>query len=156
MRQKAARSGPVREGLAGNARWAGKSAAATYMSSEPSRSSLYSPQGGHAEVQMRQVLLIGILSLATALGASAADKGKCTDASGKTVACPKPSKDDNEVTVTTPLSRPRYEETGPVRPRPDLAMPGMATALCKDGTYSKATQPTAACSIHGGVQQWGR
>ncbi len=38
-------------------------------------------------------------------------------------------------------------------PAPSNA-PADATALCKDGSYSKAQHHRRACSKHGGVQQW--
>ena len=32
--------------------------------------------------------------------------------------------------------------------------PKRATGSCRDGTYTKATSRSGACSKHGGVQQW--
>jgi len=32
--------------------------------------------------------------------------------------------------------------------------PSNATALCKDGTYSKSAHRTGTCSYHGGVVTW--
>jgi len=43
--------------------------------------------------------------------------------------------------------------THAVKPKPSDA-PQDATAKCKDGSYSKATQHAGACSGHGGVAEW--
>jgi hypothetical protein len=32
--------------------------------------------------------------------------------------------------------------------------PTGATAMCKDGTYSKSTHRSGTCSSHGGVASW--
>jgi len=40
-----------------------------------------------------------------------------------------------------------------VKPKPSSA-PADATAKCKDGTYSHASQHRGACSNHGGVAEW--
>jgi hypothetical protein len=40
-----------------------------------------------------------------------------------------------------------------VKPKPSDA-PADATAKCKDGSYSHATQHRGACSGHGGVAEW--
>ena len=40
-----------------------------------------------------------------------------------------------------------------IKPRPSGA-PQDATAKCKDGSYSRATQHRGACSSHGGVAEW--
>jgi|HubBroStandDraft_6_1064221.scaffolds.fasta_scaffold5795462_1 hypothetical protein len=37
---------------------------------------------------------------------------------------------------------------------PDPGAPAGATARCRDGTYSFGQQRVAACSGHGGIEQW--
>lgn len=103
---------------------------------------------------MRRIILAAILSLALAPAAFAeSTAAKCIDAAGKPTACPQPPK--GEVNITAPVRTPD-EGLSPTLKSPDSTIPPMATALCKDGTYSKSPQPTTACSIHGGVAQWVR
>ena len=42
----------------------------------------------------------------------------------------------------------------PVATTPTSAPPKGATALCKDGTYSKSKTHSGTCSRHGGVGKW--
>ena len=103
---------------------------------------------------MRSIVLAAAacMALAPAVPAFAADKGDktCHDDAGRVIACPAPDK--NEVNVAaTHFNKP---ETGPINKRPDLAIPPMATAVCRDGAYYNGTQPGAACDAHGGVAQW--
>jgi hypothetical protein len=37
---------------------------------------------------------------------------------------------------------------------PNAALPGVATARCKDGTLSAKKNESGVCSDHGGVEQW--
>jgi len=48
---------------------------------------------------------------------------------------------------------PRQSAANAVKPKLSDA-PEDATAKCKDGTYSHATQHRGACSGHGGVAEW--
>jgi hypothetical protein len=112
---------------------------------------------------MRQFVLAAAVSLALtpASIAWAADPpaAQCKDAAGRTVACPTDSRQgsgkNSDVTVAAPFSRPK-PDPGDLKRSPDATIPPMASALCQDGTYSRATQRAVACELHGGVAQWVR
>ena len=104
---------------------------------------------------MRRIVLAALVSLAltpAAWAQGAQPQDQCKDADGKPIACPTPSKP--EVTVKAPPHKPTPPPEGPTVKSPDSTIPPMATALCRDGSYSNATQPGASCAIHGGVAQW--
>jgi hypothetical protein len=52
--------------------------------------------------------------------------------------------------VTAPVSTPHSEPMN----TPSAAMPGGATAKCKDGSLSNSKHHSGTCSGHGGVDQW--
>ena len=105
---------------------------------------------------MRPIAFIALVSLAIAPAALAqpasdAPAAQCKDAQGRPVACAPKTK--SEVQVASPLRKPG-PEVSPTLTSPDSTIPAMATAQCRDGTFSKAPYPTASCALHGGVQQW--
>jgi hypothetical protein len=56
-----------------------------------------------------------------------------------------------ELCVQLMASLSRYRQSLPPPPPPP---PEGATALCRDGTYSKSKSRSGACSYHGGVKEW--
>jgi hypothetical protein len=105
---------------------------------------------------MRPIALLALASLALAPAALAQPSGgaaaaQCKDSQGRTVACAQKPK--SEVQVEAPLRKPP-PDMSPTLTSPDSTIPAMATAQCRDGTFSTAPYPTASCALHGGVQQW--
>jgi serine/threonine-protein kinase len=54
----------------------------------------------------------------------------------------------------SPAAPPPKPATKPTTVAPAGPPPAGATAMCKDGTYSKSKQHSGACSHHGGVSKW--
>ena len=88
---------------------------------------------------------------------AAKDAGKATKAAGKTAgdetkAAAKETKDATKNAAKATGSA-AQSAANSVKPKPSDA-PQDATAKCKDGAYSHATQHRGACSGHGGVAEW--
>jgi hypothetical protein len=93
--------------------------------------------------------LIPVACLTAVLGFSAPSTAQVTDAlkhagqatvdAGKTV-----------VTATEHAGKKVGTETKKVV----TGVPKGATGLCRDGTYTRTTTRSGACSKHGGVQRW--
>ena len=89
-------------------------------------------------------------SAGKAVGKGAATAGKATGNAAETAA--KDTKDATK-TAAKATGNAASATANAIKPKPSDAPPD-ATAKCKDGSYSHATQHRGACSGHGGVAEW--